>query len=115
MTAIYEVEARDDQRSAVIRLTGQIDREAAGALSTAYTEASAFDPATVILDFSDVDYINSTGIALIVSLLGRARAEKRSVHAAGLTDHYRHIFDITRLSDFIQVFADVDSAATPTV
>ena len=49
-----------------------------------------------------------------MSLLGRARAEKRAVHASGLTEHYRHIFDITRLSDFIQVFSDVDAAVGAT-
>ena len=30
--------------------------------------------------------------------------------ASGLTDHYERIFTITRLSDFIQIYADVDSA-----
>ena len=63
-----------------------------------------------MLDFETVDYINSTGIALIVSLLGRARAEQRPVFASGLSDHYRHIFSITRLSDFIQIYRDVDTA-----
>ena len=88
---------------------------AASALTTAYDPASASNPQVVVLDFTEVDYINSTGIALIVSLLGRARAEQRAVHASGLTEHYRHIFEITRLSDFIQVFSDVDAAlaATP--
>jgi len=43
-------------------------------------------------------------------VLGRARAEGRQVLASGLTDHYERIFTITRLSDFIQIYADVDSA-----
>ena len=68
-------------------------------------------PAAVLLDFASVDYINSTGIALIVSVLAKARSEGRRVVASGLSDHYRQIFDITRLSDFIQLYADVESAA----
>ncbi len=114
MTTDYQVVVRHDPESAVIVLTGQVDREAATLLSTAYDTASSSNPSVVVLDFDAVDYINSTGIALIVSLLGRARAEKRAVHASGLTEHYRHIFDITRLSDFIQVFSDVDAAAGAT-
>ena len=50
------------------------------------------------------DYINSTGIALIVSVLAQARAQRRKVVASGLSEHYREIFDITRLSDFIELF-----------
>ena len=110
MTTGYEVVAYETSATAVIVLTGQVDRQAADALASSYEAAVAMDPSTVVLDFNSVDYINSTGIALIVSLLGRARADRRAVHAAGLTDHYRHVFDITRLSDFIQVFSDVDAA-----
>jgi anti-sigma B factor antagonist len=96
---------------AVISLTGEVDGAAAAVIDTAYDEAAATGRSAVLLDFSAVAYINSTGIALIVSVLARARAEGRRVVASGLSDHYRHIFEITRLSDFIQIFASVDSAA----
>ncbi len=114
MTTGYEIDTQLGPKAAVIVLTGQVDREAASNIAAAYDAAAASDPETVVLDFTDVGYINSTGIALVVSLLGRARAEGRAVHAVGLTEHYRHIFDITRLSDFIQVFSDVDSAVGST-
>jgi anti-anti-sigma factor len=71
-----------------------------------------WDPATVVLDFAAVRYINSTGIALIVSVLARARAQRRAVLASGLSDHYREIFDITRLSDFIELFPSLDGAVS---
>jgi anti-sigma B factor antagonist len=96
---------------AVISLTGEVDGTAGAVLSAAYDEAVASGRSAVLLDFGAVGYINSTGIALIVSVLARARAEGRRVLASGLSDHYRHIFDITRLSDFIQIFANVESAA----
>lgn len=95
---------------AVMTLSGQVDRSALAALNEAYDEVAATAAASVLLDFSAVDYINSTGIALIVGILGRARAENRHVLATGLTDHYQRIFSITRLSDFIAVYPDVTSA-----
>jgi anti-anti-sigma factor len=55
----------------------------------------------VTLDFGGVGYINSTGIALIVRLLAEARRDGREVHAVGLSEHYREIFRITRLSDYV--------------
>ena len=52
----------------------------------------------------------STGIALIVSLLARARKSKRRLLACGLSQHYVEIFQITRLVDFMSVFPDEASA-----
>jgi hypothetical protein len=42
--------------------------------------------------------------------LGRARVERKVVRAFGLTDHYREIFEITRLSDFIELHQDEEQA-----
>jgi anti-anti-sigma factor len=97
----------------VLELRGNIDREAATELTAAYERGhSVSDPRRLVLDFSAADYINSSGIALVVSILARARAEGRSVAAIGLSEHYRHIFEITRLSDLIEVCADLEAALT---
>ena len=110
MTSTYAVSLQGEPSVAVIALSGQVDRSALTALNEAYDEAAASSAASVLLDFHGVDYINSTGIALIVGVLGRARAENRHVLATGLSEHYQHVFAITRLSDFIAVFPDVPSA-----
>ncbi len=101
MSLEFEVGTRGD--TAAIHLTGRIDRDAGTVLEQAYTAAIAGKPAAIELDFIDTEYINSTGIALIVSLLARARAQGLPIRAAGLTPHYVHIFEITRLSDFIEI------------
>jgi len=106
----YEVDVRGELPVAVVALEGNIDRDAMTGLNQAYEDAVVADPQVVLLDFQEVTYINSTGIALIVGLLGRARAEGRQMRASGLTEHYERIFAITRLSDFIQIYADIDAA-----
>jgi anti-anti-sigma factor len=93
----------------VLALHGDINRAAEDGLAAAYEEVRS-GPGRLVLDFGAVDFINSTGIALIVRLLADARAAKREVAAFGLTDHYREIFSITRLSDFMTVYRDGDAA-----
>ena len=91
----------------VIELRGDIDGSARDALHGAYDEAGA---GAMMLDFGQVEYINSTGIALIVGLLARARAEcPPGDRARPLGAHYREIFEITRLSDFMTILADEQS------
>ena len=94
----------------VLDLRGEINGFAKEALNAAYAEAEAKNPETILLNFEGVDYIDSTGIFLITRLLAKARASKRRLLAYGLSDHYVEIFNITRLSDFVNVFPDEESA-----
>ena len=105
-----EAEVRQERGRAILDLRGEINGFAQEALDAAYSEAESNDPETILLNFEEVDYINSTGIALIVGLLARARVSKRRLVAFGLSDHYVEIFEITRLSDFMSVFPDEQSA-----
>ncbi len=66
----------------------------------------------VVLNFAGADYINSTGIALIVGLLAQARARDVEITACGLSDHYREIFEITRLADFMTIADNEDGAVS---
>ena len=102
-------------RTVVIDLHGEIDARADAAINAAYTEAVQGEPEAVLLNFGDVDYINSTGIALIVGLLAQARAAGMQLIAYGLSDHYRELFRITRLSDYVGMFHDEASALAETV
>ncbi len=94
------VEVPDEVR---VRMRGDLDSRADATLSAAYGEVATLGSNRVTLDFRDVGYINSTGIALVVRLLADARRDGRGVRAVGLTPHYREIFRITRLSDFMDI------------
>lgn len=97
-------------RVAAIDLHGEIDGFAETTLNDAYAEAEKEQPDSILLNFTDVDYINSTGIALIVTLLARARKSHIRLYSCGLSEHYVEIFNITRLADFMSVFPDEESA-----
>ncbi len=97
-------------RVVVIELQGEINSFAEASLSAAYAEAEAHNPQAILLNFSQVDYINSTGIALIVTLLAKARKSHIRLLTCGLSDHYVEIFNITRLADFMAVYPDESTA-----
>ena len=105
-----EVSIREEGAIAIIDLQGEINGFAEAALINAYVDAHSMEPKFIALNFKDVEYINSTGIALIVSLLAKARKDKQEVIAFGLTDHFQNIFEITRLSDFMSIVPDESAA-----
>jgi anti-sigma B factor antagonist len=97
-------------RVVVLDLAGDLRGDAREDLEAAYADADERAPQTVVLNLTDVEYMDSTGIALLVGLLARARRDGRELSAYGLSDHYREIFSITRLSEFIHVYDDEPSA-----
>jgi anti-anti-sigma factor len=95
---------------AVIDIVGDVNRGAEEALEAAWQQATAEPAEAVVLNFEGAGYINSTGIAVIVGMLARARTAGIDMRAYGLTPHYREIFEITRLADFLAINPDEDSA-----
>jgi anti-anti-sigma factor len=112
---LFDVHVRRQPRAAIIELHGEINAAAEARLNGAYAQAEQDDPELLLLNFERVDYINSTGIALVVGLLARARKQKRRIAACGLSPHYREIFEITRLVDYMPVFSDEATALTERV
>jgi anti-anti-sigma factor len=100
----FAAQVRQEDGITVIDLTGEVSAAAEQMLVEAYAKTNGAP--VVLLDFSAVDYINSTGIALIVGLLAQARTAGQEVQARGLAEHYREIFRITRLSDFMTILDD---------
>lgn len=109
-TSVFSAQVRSQPGMATIDLSGDINAFAEEALVSAYAEAEISEPGSVVLNFTDVGYINSTGIALIVGLLARARKAHRSLAVCGLSDHYLEIFQITRLADFMTIYPDEAAA-----
>ena len=96
----------------VVRLGGDLTGSSEPTLSGAFDEAAA--EGTVVLDFTGLEYMNSTGIGLLVTTLVRAQRTDVTLMAAGLSDHYREIFSLTRLDEAIPVHATAEEALAAT-
>ncbi len=101
--ARFSVEVRNDPAGTVMSLTGELNGIAGDAFEAAAARALGAARSELTLDFSATTYVNSTGMALIVGLLGRARAARITVTGRGLDDHKQELFEITRLSDFMNI------------
>jgi anti-sigma B factor antagonist len=96
--------------AAVIDIDGQITGFAENVLMDAYTQATTRGAKSVLLNFASLDYMNSSGIGLLVTLLVRTKRKGQRLAAFGLNDHYREIFQLTRLDEAITIHDDEASA-----
>ena len=93
-------------RASIIDIRGDINAAAERPLMEAYARASSGGVCAIILNFSQLSFMNSTGIGLLVSLLIRASRQKQKLLSYGLSDHYRQIFELTRLNEAIRICKD---------
>jgi anti-sigma B factor antagonist len=87
----------------LIDIQGDVTGSADEALTAAYNDSSGDQARAVILNFSALEYMNSTGIGLLVTLLIRAQRQKQQLLAFGLSEHYQEIFELTRLNEAIGI------------
>jgi len=98
----------------IIDIEGEVSAFAEDVLMEAYSEASLPTTRSIILNFNGLEYMNSSGIGLLVTLLIRVNRQKQRMLAFGLSDHYKHIFELTRLNEAIGIYeteADVLAVA----
>lgn len=95
---------------AVIDIQGEVTGAAETPLMNAYDEASKHGARTIVINFSNLEYMNSSGIGLLVTLLIRVNRQKQRMFSYGLSDHYQQIFQLTRLNEAISIYPDETSA-----
>jgi anti-sigma B factor antagonist len=93
----------------IIDIEGEVTGAAESTLTGAYSQASAKARA-IILNFSGLEYMNSSGIGLLVMLLIRAQRQGQKLLAFGLSEHYQEIFELTRLNEAIALFPQEQDA-----
>jgi anti-sigma B factor antagonist len=109
--AQVSMDVRDaGEKASIIDVHGELTAFAEGVLMDAYNQASDGQARAIILNFEDLEYMNSSGIGLLVTLLIRINREKQQLLTYGLSDHYKSIFQITRLDDAIAIHDSEEEA-----
>jgi anti-anti-sigma factor len=105
-----EVHPTDDPVTSVVAIFGDVTTGSEPALMTAFGKAVDGGARTIVLDFAGLEYMNSGGIGLLVTLLVRAKRQGQRLLAVGLSDHYREIFSLIRLDEAIGIHVDTSAA-----
>jgi anti-sigma B factor antagonist len=98
------------EKACVIDVEGELTAFAENVLMDAYGQANNEGVRAIILNFEGLEYMNSSGIGLLVTLLIRVNREKQRLLTYGLSEHYRNIFQITRIDDAISTYDTEEEA-----
>lgn len=94
----------------ILRFTGDISSASRDAVLGTYESLPKEDRARVLLDFSKVDYINSSGIGLVIQMLLEASKADQVIRAFGLTPHFQKVFTMVGITKYTSLYPDEATA-----
>jgi anti-sigma B factor antagonist len=107
-TKVDQILAASAQPVTVLRFSGDISSASREAVVGCYEGVTKSLP--VLLDFSNVEYINSSGIALVIQVLMEANRSGQKISAFGLTPHFQKVFTMVGITKYAPLYPDEESA-----
>jgi len=90
----------------VLDVQGDITGYAEEPLMASYNTASSSGADTIVLNLIGLEALDSFGVGLLIALLVRTRHQKQRLLAYGLSESHREIFELTHLSEAVDIHAD---------
>lgn len=108
MPPVFQVDSAERGGIPVLALSGEITSEADTELKKQYYSIAEERRKQVILDFEKTRYINSSGIAVLISIITEATEKEHNVEFVGLTPHFKKVMEIVGLTDFVNIYDSID-------
>ena len=94
----------------ILRFSGDISSTSRDAVLGTYGKLPQEDHRLIILDFAKVEYLNSSGIALVIQVLIDAGKSGQKIHISGLTPHFQKVFTMVGITRYAPLFPDEAAA-----
>jgi anti-anti-sigma factor len=108
---ILEVTTQDSGGQVTISLKGELDLSSVGKVQKELRRVEAEGPALLILDLSNLTFLDSTGLRAVVTADERARENGRRFVVVRGPDAVQRVFAITRLEERLEMVDDASSLA----
>ena len=99
-----------ESRFNVLPLKGEIDLHVSPTVTASLNQMMEKKPERLVVDLSDVSYIDSAGLAALIEAMQKVEAYGGKFVLSGLQETVRSIFEISRLDQVFQIFPDTDAA-----
>ena len=111
MSTPLKIGARTEgEDAAVLSLTGEVDVANAGNVRDAALKLFEGGRTHLIVDLGGVEYMDSTGLGMLVGLLKRLKESQGDVVIAAPQPRVKRLFDITGLARVFRIYDDVSAA-----
>ena len=109
-TRVDQLTSPAGHQVSVLRFEGDIASTSKDAVLGTYQSLPKATAKIVLLDFTKVDYINSSGIAIVIELLLEAANSMQKISAFGLSPHFNKVFTMVGITKYAGLFPDQSEA-----
>ncbi len=100
-----EFDRREHGNVVILSLTGRLDLSNGGKLKEEVKNVLKSGKSSIHLNLGNVEFVNSSGLGSLVSIMKEIRLQKGRLTLSDLADYVQEIFDITQLSHIFEIFA----------
>ena len=95
---------------AVLVLQGEVDMSNSRALRAKVLEVLAAPPRVLLIDMTDIRFMDSSGLGTLVETLKWSKSKNTQLGLVGANDNVKNAFEISRLTSFFQFYANQEEA-----
>lgn len=106
---VEQVACGDREPITVLRFSGDVTSASQAAVLGTYQGLPA-QTKRILLDFSKVEYLNSSGIALVIQMMIAASKQAQTIHTFGLTPHFQKVFTMVGITRYTSLHPDEKTA-----
>ena len=106
----FAVEHREEKGLTVVEISGEIDVFTSPRLREELLGVIEGGGLHLVIDLSEVTFLDSTGLGVLVGVYHRLRARDGSMSFAGVGDRVRRVFRVTQLTKIFMLHPSVDDA-----
>lgn len=107
----YKIESLEKENIPIIEIIGDMTSDADADLNSTYDRITTpAVPRHIVISFEKTKYINSAGIASLINIIQTHSNQGGQIAFSGLSSHFQKVMDIVGLSDFVEMFPNVDEA-----
>ncbi len=110
MEQTTRVQTRVQAKIGILDISGEVTSFSEKVLQDAYERFTKDGLKKIGLNFEQVSYINSAGMAIIIGILTQSRKRGQTLRAWGLTEHFQKIFDMVGITKYMNHFGSQDEA-----
>jgi len=99
-----ETRLRRIGKAAIIDLIGDVTNRGQEVIQSAYAQAREGKAERVFFNFAETEYINTSGIAVLISVVMEAEKAGRKIGLYGMSAHYHKVFNLVRLPLYADVY-----------
>jgi anti-anti-sigma factor len=108
---ILEVTTQDSGGHVTVSLKGELDLSSVGKVEEELERVEKDGPSVLVLDLSQLSFLDSTGLRAVVTADERARSNGRRLVVVRGPDPVQRVFAITRLEERLEMVDDGQSVA----